>query len=502
MTHEDANPAPVEVAETSTETGTGSRTGRSGGMIAILLAATFVVILNETVVNVAIARIMNDLGVDETVAQWLTTAFLLTMAVVIPMTGWLLERLSTRTVFVLAMSLFVTGTLTAAVAPVFQVLLAGRIVQASGTAIMLPLLMTSIMSLVGPERRGRIMGFVSMVIAVAPAFGPSISGLILSFASWRWIFVFILPIAVTMLVIGALRVRNVGEHRATRLDVPSVVLATAGFGGLVYGLSIIGSAAAPVWALPTALGIGAVALATFIARQLRLQRREAALLDLRVFEHGSFTLGLVIMAFGMLCMFGVVIVLPLLLQRAFGADPLLVGLMLLPGGVVMGVLGPIVGRIMDAHGPAPLVRPGALLVAASFVVLATMRLDSPVWLVVVAHVLLSCGLALIFTPMFTISLGSLTPHLYSHGSAVLGTSQQLAGAAGTATFIAIMSLASGAAAGAAPEAEELMRGAHTSFLAAGLAWLVPTVLVWFVRRPRPAAEGVAAHDSQSPGSDR
>src|SRR5438876_6602935 len=182
---------------------------RHATVIRLLLVSAFVVILNETMMNVAIPRLMVSLGVGADAAQWLTTAFLLTMAVVIPITGFLLQRLHTRTVFIAAMTLFCLGTLGAALAPGLPVLVIARVIQASGTAIMLPLLMTTVMTLVPPESRGKTMGNLMIVISVAPALGPAVSGMILNFLPWRWLFVLVLPIAVAALVLGVRRIENV-----------------------------------------------------------------------------------------------------------------------------------------------------------------------------------------------------------------------------------------------------------------------------------------------------
>ncbi len=198
--------------------------GRNRLVINLMLVATFVVFLNETVIGVAIPQIMVALEIRESTAQWLSTAFMLTVAVVIPTTGFLMQRLNTRTVFMLAMSLFSAGTAIAAMAPGFEVLLAGRIVQASGTAIMMPLLMTTVMTLVPPHERGRTMGNISIVMSVAPALGPAIGGLIVQALEWRFIFILILPIAILALALGAMRVQNVTEPRNVPLDVTSVIL--------------------------------------------------------------------------------------------------------------------------------------------------------------------------------------------------------------------------------------------------------------------------------------
>ena len=195
--------------------GVADNAGRNRLVINLLLVATFVVILNETLMAVAIPRLMRDLNVTAGAVQWLTTAFLLTVSVVIPVTGFLLQRMNTRPIFVWAMSLFTLGTLIAALAPNLQVLVLARIIQASGTAIMMPLLMTTVMTLAPPETRGKTMGFISTVISVAPAIGPTISGVILNYLSWRWMFLLVLPISLGALALGARRMQNVTTpHRA------------------------------------------------------------------------------------------------------------------------------------------------------------------------------------------------------------------------------------------------------------------------------------------------
>src|SRR5580704_13327400 len=176
--------------------------GRNRLVINLLLVATFVVILNETLMAVAIPRLMHDLNVTAEAVQWLTTAFLLTMSVVIPVTGFLLQRLNTRPVFVWAMSLFSLGTLVATMAPNLAVLVLARVIQASGTAIMMPLLMTTAMTLAPPQTRGKTMGFITTVISVAPAIGPTLSGVILNYLGWRWMFLLVLPIALGALALG------------------------------------------------------------------------------------------------------------------------------------------------------------------------------------------------------------------------------------------------------------------------------------------------------------
>lgn len=457
--------------------------------IVLLLIAVFVVFLNETVMSVAVPDIMTDLHITPSAGQWLTTAFALTAAIVVPVTGWLLQRLDTRPVFVAAMSLFTAGTLVAAVAPVFGVLVLGRVVQASGTAIMMPLLMTTVLQLVPRSDRGRMMGRISTVISVAPAIGPAVSGLILTVLPWRFLFWIVLPIAAIMLVVGILRVPNISEPRKAPLDVLSVILSAFAFGGIVYGLSALGAAAegsalVPAW-IPIA--VGAVFLVLFVLRQLVLQRGDRALLDLRTFRSRTFTMSIVLFVVMMVALFGTVIVLPIYVQRVLHSEPLVIGVILLPGGLVMGLVGPFVGRVYDRFGTAPLLVPGTVLVSLGLWGLAMLTDRTPVWFILFPHVVMSLGLGMLFTVLFTVSTSALPPRLYSHGSATLTTLQQVGGAAGTAAFIALLAAGTAAAGGTDADhskASEVMVGVHWAFLAGAFVSLGTIVIAFFVRRPR------------------
>ncbi|TLM88084.1 MDR family MFS transporter [Pseudarthrobacter sp. NamE5] len=458
-------------------------------VIATLLVATFVVILNETIMNVALQRLMVELQVDAPTVQWLSTGFMLTMAVVIPTTGFILQSLSTRAVFMLAMGLFAGGTAMAAVAPGFELLLLARIVQAGGTAIMLPLLMTTILTLVPLAKRGAVMGNVSIAISVAPAMGPTVSGLILQHFTWRFMFVFVLPVALAALAIGAKYLTNIGEVEKTRLDFPSVLLTVPAFGGLVYGLSQIGGGhggqSGPGAGAMAALVIGVVSLAVFVLRQVRLQKAEAPLLDLRAFNFRMFTVSVLLMVVAMMALFGGVILLPLYLQEIRGLGSLETGLVLLPGGLAMGLLGPVIGRLFDKVGPLPLTVTGSILMVAALWQFSMLDDGTSVAWIVTLHVGLSFGLALLFTPAFTTGLNPLPPHLYSHGSAIMSTTQQVAGAAGTALLVSIFAVVS--------TTSGLVAGMSAAFLTATVIALAAVVLSAMMRKTEGTGPGHAAH---------
>jgi len=484
------------IPETSSQVG-----AKENRVIWLLLAAAFVAILNETTMGVAIPHLIHDLGITAVAAQWLTTAFMLTMAVVIPTTGFLLRRFTTRAMFGTAMGLFSAGTLIALVAPGFEVLLVGRVVQASGTAIMMPLLMTTLMTVVPPHLRGRMMGRVSVVMSLAPAIGPTMAGLVLDNLTWRWIFAIVLPIALVALVVGVRWIHNLGERTHAPIDVLSVILSAFGFGGIVFGLSQIGGHGTDVAATETAtatlvvaLTIGAVALAVFLWRQVALQKKDDALLDLRIFRSGNFSLSVAHFAVMSLAFFGTITALPLYLQNTLGLSASVTGFVVLPGALAMGLLGPIIGRIYDRWGTRVLLLPGTAIVLAILWGFTLLTESTSIWILVVTQTLLSVGLAMSFTPLFTASLGSLQPRFYSYGSATVSTVQQVAGAAGIALLISVMSSTTAAAVeSGAAEAAAGAAGARAAFLLAAIIGTPLLISAFLIRKPADAPAGPAAH---------
>ncbi|APE37004.1 MFS transporter [Nocardia mangyaensis] len=414
-----------------------TKKGRTPIVIQVLVLATFVVILNETIMINAIPRLMADLEITERAAQWVSTAFMLTMAAIIPTTGWFLQRVTTRRAYGLAMGVFIAGTALSMIAPTFEVLLIGRIIQAGGTAVMMPLLMTTLMTVVAERDRGRVMGNVTLAISVAPAMGPVISGLVLQIGSWRWLFALMLPIAGAVTWLGLRQLENVGEPQAGAIDLLSVALAALGFGGLVFGLSRFesGSYAEPL----LIVGAGLALVLLFAWRQTRLQRTGTPLLDLRVLLSGTYTKAVVLMAIAFLAMMGSMILLPLYLQNLRDLSPLETGMLVMPGGLAMGLLGPTVGRLFDQFGGRLLVIPGSIGIAVSLAGFTQISLTMPYWQLLALHILLMVSLAAAFTPVFTLGLGALPMNLYSHGSSMLGTLQQVAAAFGTALVVTVMS---------------------------------------------------------------
>jgi len=478
-----------------------------GLLIGILVVAAFVVILNETTLTVALPVLMKDFGITSEAAQWLTTSFMVTMAVVIPTTGWIMQRFTLRAIYIFALLTFLAGTILAAVSSTFAVLLLARIIQACGTALVIPLLMTTIMRLVPVERRGGVMGLVSVVIAVAPAIGPTFSGFVLEHLTWHWTFLLIIPLVVIALIIGVWQVKNFETPSRPSLDVLSVILSAVGFAGLIYGMAGLASLAEGIpWDRVGILAIAVVVLAVFFSRQNSLAKSQQAamakqeatagvegadvdhnipapLLNLAPLRSREYvlSLGLMLVSFSML--FGFIILMPLFGQNVLGMSEFETGLVSLPGGLLMGVLGPIVGRIYDAKGVRLLIIPGSILLALSMLGFASLNPDSTAWHLTGYAVLLNLGIAFLMTPLMSNALASVPNHLASHGQAILNTFQQIAGGAGTAIFIAIMTFASTSKAkdGYTDPVTILNHGIHVAFLFGLVVSIIPILFSIFVK---------------------
>lgn len=452
------------------------------GIIGALALAAFLMILNETVLSVALPAVMADLSVSAAAGQWLTTGFLLAMSVVIPTTGYLLQRFSSRSLFIFALSSFTVGTVIAIFAPTFAVLLVARIIQAIGTAIVLPLLMTTTLHLVPKHKRGAIMGLNAIVISVGPAIGPTVSGAIVNAFTWHYIFIMMAPLAVIILVLGIIFIKVPSQARKIPLDVLSVVLSALAFGLLVYGISTLEHASDNLTLTIACFVIGLVALALFIKRQVRLTREGKELLNLTPFKSRTFTFSLlmIMIAFGTLL--GTIVMLPIILESGAGFSTLSIGMMLLPGGLAQAIVSPIFGRIYDRFGPRPVLIPGAAMLAAGQWLYVTVDSDTALWMFMINHIVFSIGLALLMTGLMSSALSTVEPRLYGHGSAIFNTGQQLGGAIGTTIFVTVMSLLSTAKLEEGSDlAHALFSGAHVAFIIGAVLATIGLVMAFFVK---------------------
>jgi len=457
----------------------------------ILLGANFVVALNETVLGVALPSIMKDLNITASVGQWLTAAFLLTVAVIIPVTGYLQSKHSTRVLFFAAMGIFTAGTLLGALSGNFEVLLTGRVLQAAGTALLMPMFMTTMMKVVPEDMRGQVMGQISLVFSVAPALGPAASGLIVQAWGWHALFWVVLPIAAIAFLVGGKWLHLEHEPGPVRLDIFSLVLSGVGFSALVYGLSEVGPAVRGDATINPLLAIipGVLIVTWFVLRQLKLAPQNAALLDLGTFKSPAFRNSIILMVALMAGLFGTIIIVPIYVQGVLGATALQTGLLMMPGGLLQGLLGGVAGMLYDRHGARKTLVPAMAGVAASVGIMSMFGVGTSLWLVFVAYTLLSVSLSFCFPVLFGTAMSAVEGHLYSHASATMGVVQQVAGAAGTAGFVAVLTMLSGGTAQTA-SVSGLANGSHGAFVIGLIIAIVGVGLAFTVKadpKPEPAA---------------
>ncbi|WP_117161050.1 MDR family MFS transporter [Paraliobacillus sp. X-1268] len=409
---------------------------KMGAMLAVMLIGAFVGILNETLLATALPSIMVDLDVTQNKVQWLTTAFLLTNGIMIPITAFLIETFSTRKLFLTAFTVFGIGTTISAFAHTFPVLLAGRIVQATGSGIMLPLMMTVILTVIPKARRGAAMGMAGVVISFGPAIGPTLSGLLLQYYSWRSLFYVVLPIVILTIILAIFSVKNVTKVTKPKIDILSILLSSFGFGGLLYGFSTAGEKGWSSEIVVISIIAGAVILGLFIWRQLKLK---TPLLQFRVFKFNIFTLSLIITMIVMMSMIGAEMILPMYIQTLRGFSPLDSGLMLLPGAIVMGIMSPITGMLFDKYGARVLAVPGLTIVAVTTFVFTNLSMDTPLVFISTIYAIRMFGLAMAMMPVMTAGLNQIPDSWHAHGSAMANTMQQVAGSIGTAILFTILS---------------------------------------------------------------
>lgn len=461
-------------------------------LVLIMILGVFVAILNETLLNVALSKIMDDIGIAPSTAQWLSTGYLLVIGVLIPVTAFLIQRFTTRTLFLAAMGLFTVGTFVAAMAPGFTVLLTGRILQAAGTGLLFPLLTNVVFAMVPIEKRGSAMGTIGIVITFAPAIGPTLSGIVVEHFSWRVLFYGVLPIALLVMLFAYFRLKNVTETTNPKIDPLSLLLSTIGFGGIVYGFSSSGEGHGG-WAsneVIISIAMGVASLVLFTWRQLTIAQ---PLLDLRTFKYNIFRMSTVIMMIVMMAMFSAMMLLPIFLQNALGYSPLEAGLVMLPGGIVMGIMSPITGRLFDKFGAKLLALVGLGLVANTLLQFAFITLSTSYSKIMIFNTLLMLGISMVMMPVMTNALNVLPPHLYPHGTAIISTLQQVAGAVGTALLVSIMTSTSSRYMentlttndGAALQNLAMIAGMKNSFLLAfglvSIAWIAS----FFIKRSLP-----------------
>lgn len=399
-------------------------------IMGVLLFGGFMALFNETIVNVALPKLMEELNVTAQTIQWLSTGYLLVIGILVPVTAFLIQKFTLKQLYIAAMSLCLLGTIIAASAPSFSFLLCGRLIQASGTGMLVPIMMNTIVVISPPEKRGATVGLGLFVILFAPSIAPSISGFILEMLSWRYLFIIEIPLIIIAILVGYKYLEKVTEVTNPKIDILSIILSTLGFGGIIMGFSLLGNSKAII-----AFIVGIISLILFSIRQLKLKE---PMLDLKVFKSPIYTLGVIFVMISMMTLFETLVVMPMYLEGAYHLTPLQVGFAILPAGLINAVTSIITGNIYDKLGAKKVVPFGFVILVVCFYLLSRVEVSTSYSTIIILLCILNVGMPLVMTSSQTNSLNQLKPKEYPHGTAIINTVQQISAAMGSSLFVSLM----------------------------------------------------------------
>ncbi|HFJ4884704.1 TPA: DHA2 family efflux MFS transporter permease subunit [Staphylococcus aureus] len=406
-----------------------------GKILAALLFGMFIAILNQTLLNVALPKINMEFNISASTGQWLMTGFMLVNGILIPITAYLFNKYSYRKLFLVALVLFTIGSLICAISMNFPIMMVGRVLQAIGAGVLMPLGSIVIITIYPPEKRGAAMGTMGIAMILAPAIGPTLSGYIVQNYHWNVMFYGMFIIGILAILVGFVWFKLYQYTTNPKADIPGIIFSTIGFGALLYGFSEAGNKGWGSVEIETMFAIGIIFIILFVIRELRMK---APMLNLEVLKFPTFTLTTVINMVVMLSLYGGMILLPIYLQNLRGFSALDSGLLLLPGSLIMGLLGPFAGKLLDTIGLKPLAIFGIAVMTYATWELTKLNMDTPYMTIMGIYVLRSFGMAFIMMPMVTAAINALPGRLASHGNAFLNTMRQLAGSIGTAILVTVM----------------------------------------------------------------
>lgn len=406
-----------------------------GKILAALLFGMFIAILNQTLLNVALPKINTEFNISASTGQWLMTGFMLVNGILIPITVYLFNKYSYRKLFLVALVLFTIGSLICAISMNFPIMMVGRVLQAIGAGVLMPLGSIVIITIYPPEKRGAAMGTMGIAMILAPAIGPTLSGYIVQNYHWNVMFYGMFIIGIIAILIGFVWFKLYQYTTNPKADIPGIIFSTIGFGALLYGFSEAGNKGWGSVEIETMFAIGIIFIILFVIRELRMK---SPMLNLEVLKFPTFTLTTIINMVVMLSLYGGMILLPIYLQNLRGFSALDSGLLLLPGSLIMGLLGPFAGKLLDTIGLKPLAIFGIAVMTYATWELTKLNMDTPYMTIMGIYVLRSFGMAFIMMPMVTAAINALPGRLASHGNAFLNTMRQLAGSIGTAILVTVM----------------------------------------------------------------
>ncbi len=403
--------------------------------VLVTLIGVFMSILDSSIVNVAISTIMNVFNTDTAGVEWVSTAYMLAMGMVIPLSGWIGDKIGLKRLYLSCMIAFTLGSLLCAVAWSIESLIAARVIQALGGGMMMPTVMAMIYRLVPREQMGAGMGIFGVGLFVAPALGPTLGGWLVEYVDWRWIFTINLPVGILGSLLGWFLIPEFKQAKVGRLDIPGAITAAAGFAGVLYVLSKGNqwgwSSEATIVTLVASLGL----LTIFVLIEIWYPE---PLLDLSVFRYPSFTFANITVVITTIGLFAGLFYIPIFLQTIRGLGALQTGMLMLPGAAASAVMMPITGKIYDRFGPRIIMITGLLGLTFLTLQFATISVVTSLATVVTWMAFRGMTMSLASMPAQTAALADLPMNLISRATSVSSIIRNLASSFGIAVMTVLL----------------------------------------------------------------
>lgn len=451
-------------------------------LVFVLCVGALVAVFNQTLLAPALPSMMDDLSVDPTTIQWLVSIFMLVSSVIVPANAYLLEKHTLKSLFLFSTVLFMIGSIIMAIGTNFAFVLAGRVLQAIGAGILTPMAIGAMMVIYPKEKRGHAQGIYGVITGFGPALGPAVSGFIVTWFGWRYVFVVVAALSFLCLLLGLIFIprKKLYETNKRHLDKPSLFLCLTGFGLLLYGLNAIGSRNFECYVFIIGT-IGLILSILFIYRQVK---NKNAMLDFSLFKNKTFKVAfilLVVISSSGMCN---AILLPILIQNVYEYSAAISGLVVVPGAILAIIINPFVGKYFDKHGARLLCILSCIFITITSFLLCSPQINLNIIYITVIWTFRNAALIVILRVLPTYGINSLKKQEVLHGNALFVSGRQIIGAFFTAIFISIFYLISIYAypvIQATSNAWELSQlyGINIAFILQGIITLIATIYICF-----------------------
>ncbi|MBU3217412.1 DHA2 family efflux MFS transporter permease subunit (plasmid) [Clostridium estertheticum] len=404
-------------------------------IIAVIMIGAFISSLSMSLLSAALPSIMRDFKVTANIGQWLTTIYMMVMGIMSATTAFLINRFSTRKLFMFSMSIFLIGCIISMFANNFIYLVISRMLQAVGAGVMMPLLQVVVLKLFPIEGRGRAMGVVGLVVGFSPTIGPTLSGLLVDSFGWRSLFYILTFISILVIISAYFLLENIGTTMKSNLDILSLILYALGFCGIMLGVTNEGSYGWISVSTYLPFVIGVICLLVFTLRQFKIK---TPLLELRVFKNHNFTVSIILILLTYMALISAIVIIPIYVQSMRGYSAFYSGLLMLPGSLLLAVLNPLTGHLLDKYGARSVFITGMIFLLVGTLALSFLSSNTPLIYLSIMYCFRMIGLAFLVMPLTTWGLSSLDEKYISHGTAIINTLRQMVAAAGTAMLVTVM----------------------------------------------------------------